>query len=333
MDITTAEYAPPFDIDEQVQPASIDLRVDRVFWRRQRLRRPIDLTNRLSATFSSRPTYKSDLGARGKFRLAPGDIVMTRTLEEFTIPEGYSAEIFTRSSFGRLGLSVTCAGYINPGYRGHMPLQIANLGKDTIYFQPLISVCQLVVKQLTRVPERTYGSLDLRSKYANDDGGPSRWWMDSIIRKNQQSLGATNMPEEAQEALLSFMLQRDLSTQLRFEQFLAKAKAVDLETRESTLDAFAQQENRSMMRGRILTGGYAVLLALVGASIGAVFSTPFNEMHYSPFHIALWLITIAAIVYYVPVTIKKLTARETDFLLLQDLDAIRVRTGNGATTR
>ena len=325
MDIRTPNYAREFDAAEQIQPASIDLRVDRVVWKLQRLRTPLDLTNKLSAKFSSRHSYKSDLGVRGKFRLKPGQIVMTRTLEEFTVPVRYSAEIFTRSSFGRLGLSVTCAGYINPGYRGHMPLQIKNIGQETIYFPPLISICQLVLRRLSSDPERTYGSIDLRSKYADDDGGPSRIWMDSIIQENQESLGATNMPEEAQLALLRIMLARDVSTQSRFESFLHSAKAIDLETVDSALEAFARTEQRALTRERLLNAAGAAVLLLIAASVAAIFSTPFNETKYGALHIGLWVFTLAACAVYAPVAYRKLTARETDFLLPQDLDALRVQ--------
>lgn len=324
MDIQTPEYAPAFSPSEQVQPASIDLRVDRVVWTLQRLRGPVDLTNKLSARISGRHSYRSDLGARGKFRLAPGDIVMTRTLEEFTVPEGYAAEIFTRSSFGRLGISVTCAGYINPGYRGRMPLQIANLGRETIYFSPLIAVCQLVLRKLSSVPERPYGAANLRSKYANDDGGPSRWWMDSIIKQSQESLGATNMPDEAQQKLLGIILLHDLSTQFRFERFLSKAKATELESVDSTLDAFARREVWSLTVQRLLKGAGGLVALLVAASVGAFFSTPFNETKYGLLHVSLWAITVVATAAYAPVFYKKLTAREVDFLLPQDVDQLRV---------
>lgn len=325
MNIVTPGYAPAFNVERQVQPASIDLRIDRVCWKRQPYRRPIDLTNKLSTRFSSRTTYKSDLGPRGKYRLRPNDVVMTRTLEQFTVPEGYSAEIFTRSSFGRLGLSITCAGYINPGYRGHMPLQIKNIGKDTIVLQPLAAVCQLVIKQLSGSPDRAYGDTDLRSKYANDEGGPSRWWEDIIVKDTQESLGATNMPEEAQEQLLTFILARDISTQDRFSRFLTKAKAVDLETYDSALDAFARQEARSMAWLNFTSVVGAGVAVLIGASLGAIFSTPFNEEKYGLPHIALWAVTVICSLAYAPVLYRKLTARETDFVLPREVDAIRVR--------
>ncbi len=329
MSISTPAYAAPFDPANQIQPASIDLRVDRIVWKRQRLPLPrtIDLTNRLGAGLSSalskRYTYKVDVGPRGTFHLAPGDILMARTLEEFTVPESCSAEIFTRSSFGRLGLSVTCAGYINPGYRGHMPLQIMNLGKETIHFPPLISVCQVVLRKLTSTPERSYGDIDLRSKYANDDGGPSRVWMDEIIKRNQDSLGATNMREEAQRQLLEFMLSRDLSAQLRFEGFLKSAKASDLENAESALDAFAKREWWARIWERAKNAYGAVVLGLITLSAGALFSTPFNETKYGPLHISLWAATVVTGIIYVPIFIRKLTARETDFLLPEDVATVR----------
>lgn len=324
MSMWVPHYAAPFS-EDQVQPASIDLRVDRVHWRPQNIRLlPIDLSSRLRASIlSRRPTYQSELPARGKFKLRPGDIIMGRTLEKFTIPKGYAAEIFTRSSFARLGLSVTFGGYINPGYRGHMPLQIKNLGKHTIWLPPMIPVCQLVLHELTSEPEHAYGDLDARSKYDDDDGGPSRWYMDAIIRSNQQALGTANVPEGEQEKILSLILRRDLSTQLRFEKFLRRATQTELEHADTILDAFARHERWSRIRYGAFISSIAFAILLDGASIGAIFGLPVGETTYGKIHFVLWGLSIVVTLIALAAGWHRLTARETDFLLPEDLAEIR----------
>lgn len=318
-------YAIPFR-NEQVQPASIDLRVDRVHWKDQRLPLPIDLSTRLrTSILSRRPTYRTDAGARGRFKLRPGGIIMGRTLEKFTIPKGYAAEIFTRSSFARLGLLVTFGGYINPGYRGHMPLQIKNLGKHTIWFQPMISICQLVLHQLSSEPEHAYGDFDARSKYTDDDGGPSRWEMDGIIRETQEALGAANVPEEEQTKILAIMLRRDTSTQLRFEKFLRKARQEDLERADTALDAFAKREQLARIFYTIYMSTIVVALLLDGASLGAIFGLLPGGTSYSAVHLGLWALSFLMTLIALSAGWNRATRRETDFLLPEDLAEIRAQ--------
>jgi deoxycytidine triphosphate deaminase len=325
MNFRVPHYATPFS-DDQVQPASIDLRVDRVYWKKQWVFRfPIDLSSKFRASIlTRRPMYQTDTGSRGKFKLAPGAVVMGRTLEEFTIPNGYAAEIFTRSSFARLGILATFGGYINPGYRGHMPLQIKNLGEHTIVLPPMISICQLVLRQLTSPAEHPYGpEVDARSKYADDDGGPSRWEMDAIISANQQALGSANVPEEEQNKVLPVLLRCDLSTQLRFDKFLSRAKEADLQNADVILDAFAQKEKAFRFFYGLFSGSVAAALLLDGASIGSVFGLPVGETTYGWIHYTLWAASAVVTIIALRMAWLRLTARETDFLLPEDLAAIR----------
>ncbi|MDP9024462.1 MAG: dCTP deaminase [Candidatus Eremiobacteraeota bacterium] len=325
LNITTPAYAEAFDQDKQVQPASIDLRVDRVVWLPQRSPATVDLTTRLAADLASRrQVFRSDLGERGVMRLKPGGIIMARTLEEFTMPEGHAGQIFTRSSFGRLGLSVTCnAGYINPGYRGHMPLQIVNCGRSAIHLPPEIAICQLVVYKLTSASRRAYGATDLRSKYANDDGGPSRWWLDTIIQNAQAVFGSAALPNPVQDDLIRFVLDRDVSMGDRLERFLPKASLTQRESTDAVLEAFATAEQRSMSFDRLQTWAGAAPVVLLSASIGSLYSTPFNGVGYSWLHYALWTLTIASAIVCVPIYRRKLRQRNVDYFLPADLARIR----------
>jgi hypothetical protein len=204
-----------------------------------------------------------------------------------------------------------------------MPLQIKNLGEHTIVLPPMISICQLVLHQLTSSAEHPYGDVDARSKYDDDDGGPSRWEMDAIISANQQALGSANVPVEEQNKVLPVLLRCDLSTQLRFDKFLSRAKEADLQNADVILDAFASREKRFRFLYGLFTASIAAAVLLDGASIGAVFGMPVGETTYGRIHFALWAASAVVSLIALRVGWIRLTARETDFLLPEDLAAIR----------
>src|SRR5205085_4347843 len=115
--------------------------------------------------------------------LKPSEMLLGRTYEIFTIPKDHAGKLEGRSSFARLGLAVHCsADFINPGYRGHMPLQLINFSRSSIRVFPLIPICQLILVRLSSTPTRVYGDRELSSKYMDDDGGPSYWWRDKRIK-------------------------------------------------------------------------------------------------------------------------------------------------------
>jgi deoxycytidine triphosphate deaminase len=137
LDFDTPDPAHPFLPTEQIQPCSIDLRLDSVFWRHRR-GRPIDLRHARVADLHPRRHWRKIVLSSGQsVRLKPGEMILARTFEQFTIPRGYSGKLEGRSSFARLGISIHCsADFINPGYRGHMPLQIVNNGKSAVILVP-----------------------------------------------------------------------------------------------------------------------------------------------------------------------------------------------------
>jgi deoxycytidine triphosphate deaminase len=82
------------------------------------------------------------------------------------------------SSLGRLGLLIhSTAGFIDPGWDGHVTLELSNVANlpITIYFG--MKIGQLSFVQLTEAAERPYGSSALGSKYQGQRGPtPSRYW-------------------------------------------------------------------------------------------------------------------------------------------------------------
>jgi deoxycytidine triphosphate deaminase len=73
------------------------------------------------------------LGAGESIKLRPGEMILGRTFEAFSIPRSCAGKLEGRSSFARMGLAIHCsADFINPAWRGRMPLQLTNLGASSI---------------------------------------------------------------------------------------------------------------------------------------------------------------------------------------------------------
>jgi deoxycytidine triphosphate deaminase len=189
IDVHVEEGAEAFDPGAQLQPASLDFRLSHVFWKPQK-RFPIDLRKARLLEVQPRRYYKRVQLAFGEtITIRPRELLLGRTLEEFAVPNGFAAELTGRSSFARHGLMVsTTGGFINPGWRGRMPLQLVNLSPNAIRLVAGLPICQVRFVKLTDLAERPYGHEDLQSKYVNDDGGPSYWWRDKRIKALHERL-------------------------------------------------------------------------------------------------------------------------------------------------
>jgi len=156
------------DVDQQVQPASVDLRLGSEFLEFQR-------TN-ISCIH---PTDEDEVGeyidetvvTEGEeFILHPGDFVLGTTKERVEMPTDLVANVEGRSSLGRLAVVVhATAGFVDPGYRGQVTLELSNLGTAPVALTPGMRVSQLVFTELSSAAERPYGS-DRGSKYQDQHG-------------------------------------------------------------------------------------------------------------------------------------------------------------------
>jgi dCTP deaminase len=164
----------PYD-DDLLQPSSVDVRVDRFFrvFRNSRypfidVKEPMEeLTELVEITDDSQP-----------FILHPGEFVLGSTLERITLPDDLVARLEGKSSLGRLGLLIhSTAGFIDPGWDGHVTLELSNVANlpITIYFG--MKIGQISFVQLSEPAEHPYGSALLGSKYQGQAGPtPSRYW-------------------------------------------------------------------------------------------------------------------------------------------------------------
>jgi dCTP deaminase len=162
-------YAP-----ELMQPSSLDVRVDRYFRVFRNSRYPFidvkakqeDLTEAVEVTDDE------------AFILHPGEFVLGSTLERVRLPDDLVARLEGKSSLGRLGLLIhSTAGFIDPGWDGHVTLELSNVANLPITIYPGMKIGQISFVQLSEPAERPYGSAGIGSKYQGQRGPtPSRYW-------------------------------------------------------------------------------------------------------------------------------------------------------------
>ncbi len=163
----------PYD-ESLIQPSSVDVRVDRFFRVFHNNRYPfIDVREEQEDL-----TELVEVEDESPFVLHPGEFVLGSTLERVTLPDDLVARLEGKSSLGRLGLLIhSTAGFIDPGWDGHVTLELANVANLPITVYPGMKIGQLSFVQLSEPAEHPYGSDGLGSKYQGQRGPtPSRYW-------------------------------------------------------------------------------------------------------------------------------------------------------------
>jgi len=157
-----------------MQPSSLDVRVDRYFRVFRNSRYPfIDVK-----AAQEELTELVEVVGDEAFILHPGEFVLGSTLERVTLPDDLVARLEGKSSLGRLGLLIhSTAGFIDPGWDGHVTLELSNVANLPITIYPEMKIGQLSFVQLSEAAERPYGSEGIGSKYQGQRGPtPSRYW-------------------------------------------------------------------------------------------------------------------------------------------------------------
>ncbi|HJE58808.1 MAG TPA: dCTP deaminase [Nocardiopsis listeri] len=161
----------PFD-PSLVQPSSIDVRLDRFFRVFENHKYPhID-----PSVEQPDLTRLVETDGEEAFILHPGEFVLASTYEVVTLPDDIASRLEGKSSLGRLGLLThSTAGFIDPGFSGHVTLELSNVATLPIKLYPGMKIGQLCMFQLTSPSERPYGSAAYGSRYQGQRGPtPSR---------------------------------------------------------------------------------------------------------------------------------------------------------------
>jgi dCTP deaminase len=172
----------PYD-ESLLQPSSVDVRVDRFFrvFHNARyayidVKEPQEDLTELVEIDDERP-----------FILHPGEFVLGSTLERIVLPDDLVARLEGKSSLGRLGLLIhSTAGFIDPGWDGHVTLELSNVANLPITIYHGMKIGQISFMQLSEAADHPYGSRDLGSKYQGQMGPtPSRYWQNFDVTRTK----------------------------------------------------------------------------------------------------------------------------------------------------
>jgi dCTP deaminase len=161
----------PWDA-ELLQPSSIDVRLDRFF----RVFNNSAYTHIDPAIQQDELTSLVEAEGNSPFVLHPGEFVLGSTLEVVTVPDDLAGRLEGKSSLGRLGLLThSTAGFIDPGFSGHITLELSNVANLPITLWPGMKIGQLCLFRLSSPSEHPYGSAVYGSRYQGQRGPtPSR---------------------------------------------------------------------------------------------------------------------------------------------------------------
>ena len=190
----------PYD-EALLQPSSVDVRVDRYFRVfRNSLYPFIDVKVEQEALTELVEVDEEP------FILHPGEFVLGSTLERVRLPDDLVARLEGKSSLGRLGLLIhSTAGFVDPGWDGHVTLELSNVANLPITIYPGMKIGQLSFMQLTEPASAPYGTTGLGSKYQGQRGPtPSRYWKNfapaqdvSQARRGETPKASDNFANEA----------------------------------------------------------------------------------------------------------------------------------------
>ena len=156
----------PFDA-EMIQPSSVDVRLDRFFRVFENHRYPhID-----PSVEQPELTRLVEPEAQEPFILHPGEFALASTYEVVTLPDDVAGRLEGKSSLGRLGLLThSTAGFIDPGFSGHVTLELSNVATLPIKLWPGMKIGQLCLFRLSSPAEHPYGSAMYGSRYQGQRG-------------------------------------------------------------------------------------------------------------------------------------------------------------------
>ena len=162
--------------DGCIQPASVDLHLDRnvlVFRNNQVPFIDVRSTN-------DRLTEMVTMADDDPFMLHPGEFILGSTLEHVEVPDDLVARLEGKSSLGRIGLLIhSTAGYVDPGWKGHLTLELSNVSGLPITLYHRMRIGQISFLRLSTPADLLYGDAQLGSKYqGQQDPTPSRVHMD-----------------------------------------------------------------------------------------------------------------------------------------------------------
>jgi dCTP deaminase len=156
----------PFS-DAMIQPSSVDVRLDKFFRVFENHKYEV-IDPALEQPELTREIVAEDGEA---FILHPGEFVLASTYEVITLPDDIAGRLEGKSSLGRLGLLThSTAGFIDPGFSGHITLELSNVANLPVKLYPGMKIGQLCLVKLSSPAEHPYGSAQYLNRYQGQRG-------------------------------------------------------------------------------------------------------------------------------------------------------------------
>jgi dCTP deaminase len=172
----------PFE-PKMIQPSSVDVRLDRFF----RVFENHKYSVIDPSIEQSELTREVAVTGGEHFILHPGEFVLASTYEVITLPDDIAGRLEGKSSLGRLGLLThSTAGFIDPGFSGHITLELSNVADLPVKLFPGMKIGQLCLIRLSSPAQHPYGSAVYGSRYQGQRGPtPSKSWLNFYQSKIQ----------------------------------------------------------------------------------------------------------------------------------------------------
>jgi dCTP deaminase len=161
---------------ECIQPSSVDLHLGNQLLLFRNSHRPyIDVKQPIDELMESQEVAYGE-----SFAVHPLEVLLASTYESITLPEDLVARLEGKSSLARLGLQVhATAGFVDPGWRGRLTLELSNVTKFPILIYPGMKIVQISFMRMSSPVLVPYGSARLHSKYQGESGPtPSRYYQE-----------------------------------------------------------------------------------------------------------------------------------------------------------
>lgn len=139
----------------QIQPASVDLR--------------------LGDMQDGAMEWDELKGAGRIWTLCPGEFLLACTMETVRLPSWIAGRVEGKSTWGRRGLLIHAAGFVDPGFHGQLTLELKNLTDKYLEIGQFSPICQIAFSKLDRGAVRPYGDVDLGSHYQGQKGVTGPW--------------------------------------------------------------------------------------------------------------------------------------------------------------
>ncbi|MFW5895404.1 MAG: dCTP deaminase [archaeon] len=156
--------------DDQIQPASVDLRLGKSFLK-------VNDTNQSKITMDKEVEYHEIIDDR--IIIQPNSFVLATTHEKIYLPPYLAGRVEGRSSVGRMGVFIQNAGWIDPGFKGKITLELFNANNLPVELKALRRICQLVISEVNFVVKNPYSG-----KYnGQDKATASKIYLDKEVEE------------------------------------------------------------------------------------------------------------------------------------------------------